>query len=335
MTKEILMPSTLNARNSFDFCNFLDSLELTDKLIFDHKYLGSVEPFGMLLIASKIRKLVKDNPNVNFCDANYASKSYAAHMGFFQSVYLNYGNKPGEAKGSNNYIPITKVNVKDLKIKSYEKNEPVQATIEKESRKLARVLSHNNEELEEYLTYSTRELMRNIVEHSTSETIWFAAQYWSTKDLVEIALLDEGVGIRQAISVNPHLKISNDEDALLLAIEPGISGVAFKGRKPKKEDDGWINSGYGLYLTSSLCQKGGSFLLCSGSKALTLVSKRYRFDEINFNGTAIRMRLKVSKINNLKDTLKELVTEGEQRAKKISSAAVLSASKVSRMITTI
>jgi len=336
MCSKVIKLVDLTARNAIDFCNTEHNFSGLEKVIYDHKYLGTVEPFGMLLVGSKIRELMDKYPDVNFSDRNFEHNEYAAHMGFFQSIYQDFGNKPGEANGSSTYVPITRLEVKKLRLESYENDEVVQETIEKKAMALSKVISRGNGKLQKILTYSIRELMRNIVEHSESQSIWFAGQYWPSKDKVEISLVDEGVGIKQALSFNPNLKIENDTDALLLSIEPGISGKAFKykGKFRKQVDSIWQNSGYGLYVTSRICQLGGDFLICSGKSALIIKGKKHQITDTNFNGTAIRMRLKVSNINRINENIiEQIVSEGETTAKENSSRSIISASKVSRVLT--
>ncbi|MCY8045782.1 hypothetical protein MOC94_20015 [Bacillus haynesii] len=335
MSKKIINMPDLTAKNAIDFCYNDYHVEDYDEVVFDHQYLGTVEPFGMLLVGSKIRNLVKKNKNIEFSDINFKEKEYAAHMGFFQSVYQDYGKKPGEAAGSSKYVPITLLKVKELKLESYERKEEVQETIERKSTQLAKVLSQGKKNLQEILAYSIRELIRNIVEHSTSETCWFAGQYWPTKNKVEIALLDEGVGITQALGFNPNLTINDDRDALLLSIEPGISGRVFKhkGKMRGQTNSIWDNSGYGLYVTSKICQEGGNFLICSGCYALAINDKYHRFFETNFKGTAIRMTLNTSRLNKFSTHLiNDIVSEGERSARTNADKSVITASKVSRIL---
>ncbi|MGE7023621.1 ATP-binding protein [Solibacillus cecembensis] len=327
----------LKANNALAFCcNEYDFSNFTEVYVNAHN-MNDVPPFGMLLVASKLRSIRQANQHAKFYINGIENKSYAAHMGFFKSFNVGFGKSPGEACGNTNYIPITKLNVKELRIESYNSdNGVVQSVIERKSRELAKVLTRGNLYVEEIVTYSIREIMRNIVEHSTAEEIWFAAQYWSSKDTVEISLLDEGVGIKQAISINPNLVIKKPEDALLLSIEPGISGKAFKykGRERIQEDSVWRNSGYGLYVTSKLCQLGGDFLICSGEKALHIKGDKHQVVDTNFNGTAIRMRMKVSEIANFKGNLvDEIVSKGEAIAKENGDRANITASKVSRILT--
>lgn len=334
MEHEITVPD-LNAKNALDFCNDNYDFSMYEKITYNYGYMSTFEPFGMLLAGSKIRTLSKLFPHAKYYDSNFKQHDYAAHMGYFQSVNLKYGKKPGEAFGSSRYIPVTELKVKDLIIESYENIEVVQETIVRKSSELAKVLSQGNNNLCEILSYSIRELMRNIVEHSESDVIWFAAQAWPSKDLVEIAILDEGVGVHQAISFNPNLDLDDHGDALMVAIEPGISGKAFihNGKMRRQEGTIWDNSGYGLYVTSEICQLGGNFMICSGDKALVMKNNQYRLIETNFKGTAVRMRMEISTINRFGPTLiNKIVSKGEKIASANSKKAIVRASKVSRLM---
>lgn len=327
----------LTAINALNFCSNEYDFSNFDEVNLNVQHMGKVEPFGMLLVTAKLRKIRQNIPHAKCFISGYQNKSYAAHMGFFKSFNVEFGNSPGEANGNANYIPITCLDVRELRKESYATdNGVVQNVIEKKSLNLAKVLTRGNETVEEIVTYSIREIMRNIVEHSTAEKIWFAGQFWASKDIVEISLLDEGVGIKQSISVNPNLTIKKPEDALLLAIEPGISGKAFsyRGKERVQEDSIWRNSGYGLYVTSEICKLGGDFLICSGEKALLIKGEEHKIFDTDFSGTAIRMRLKVSEIANFRgDLINSIVNKGERLAKENSNNANITASKVSRILT--
>ncbi len=327
----IEMPIDLNMIEAIQFCKRIEELETCDNYIYDYKYSSTFEPFGMLLVGAKVRQFYNRNKDAEHVDINFQGKSYAAHMGFFQSVYQDFGNKPGQASGSNTYVPITKIDLKVLRKHSVTSSEAIQQTIENEAVKLASILSRGNKKLNSTLTYSLRELMRNVEEHSNSDNIWVAGQYWPSKDTVEIAILDEGIGIKRSLASNSNIVVKGDKDALLLAIEPGITRT-FTKRKRRNDYDFWANSGYGLYITSSICKNGGSFVICSGSKALVINDKLNKTYDTMFEGTAIRMRIKVSRICELSIMLKDLIAEGEKKAKLNSQNAVITASKVSSLL---
>ena len=283
----IKVPQDLTFYNTIEFCKYLDTIEDDEKFTFDFGGLATVEPFGMLLVGAKIRQFMDRFPDAKYYDRNFKHHSYAANMGFFKSMYQDYG---GTLYGNNHYIPITKIEVSKLIKKSAEKREHVVDTIERESARLSQVLSNNNDELKKTLTYSIREIMRNIVEHSESDNIWFAAQYWPTKNRVEVAILDEGVGIKKTLKTNRRLKIRSQKDALLLSLEPGITR-----RKTTRfdRDDPYANTGFGLYMTSRICKNGGDFTVCGGKKILALHKRGNYFFNTSFSGTAIRDRKSV------------------------------------------
>lgn len=334
---EIDIPVDLMGKNTINFCKSLDNIPFDSEYKFTFSLgasRGTYEPFGMLLTGAKIRQFMKDakEKGAKFKYKYYDLNDYVGHMGFYRSIGLPAGKAPGEALGSSTYIPITSINTAEVREESKTKSKEVGEIIEKRSRKLAKILSRENENLEEYLTYSIRELIRNVVEHSRSEKIWIAGQYWPYKgNVVEIAILDEGVGVKQTLSEHPGIRVKGDEDALLLSLEPGITGNQFAWAM---EEDIWRNSGYGLYMTSSICQKGGNFIICSGSKGLIIDEDGCKTVDTSYKGTAIRMRIEVSKIGELQEVLSELADEGMKRAEKNSGHSIKSASLVSRMLVT-
>jgi anti-sigma regulatory factor (Ser/Thr protein kinase) len=330
----VIIPD-LTAGNAIDFCNNDLDFADVDKVVFDYGKMSTFEPFGMLLVSSKIRELKRIYSDITYYTKAHKHHGYAAHMGYFQSAGQPFGKKPGEAEGNDRYIPITALKVKELRLESYQQTEEIQDTIVRKANDLAQVLGQGNDTLVEVLSYSIRELMRNIVEHADSEVILFAAQSWPSKDVVELAILDEGVGVHQALSVNPNLDIDDYEDALMLSIEPGISGKAFKykGKMRKQRGSIWDNSGYGLYVTSEISQIGGNFIICSGGSAMIVKNNQHQFKETKFQGTAIRMRLEISSINKFGSTLiNKIVDKGEKKAKSNSLVSMVRASKVSRLL---
>jgi hypothetical protein len=190
-------------------------------------------------------------------------------MGFYKSCGIDIGNSPGQAKGSDRYIPLTKTSVEQLWESADELYSHVGEVIGQEARRIAKILTQTDEgEPFETLAYSLREIIRNIVEHSQTSNVWYAAQYWPQRNKVEIAILDEGIGVKASLSKNSSLTVNDDEQALNLALQPGISEVvnAHKG----SYSDEWANTGYGLFMVSEICKKSGDFILCSGSKAIQL-----------------------------------------------------------------
>ena len=108
----------------------------------------------MLLTAAAIRQfcaareLSSADIQLRFTDND--DYQYACHMGFFQSAGFPQGNAPGEAPGSSTYIPLTKLNIRDMQREAYASGELLDRgdLIERKSDELARVLAQHNTELQ-------------------------------------------------------------------------------------------------------------------------------------------------------------------------------------------
>ncbi|HAT4348546.1 ATP-binding protein [Clostridium perfringens] len=316
---KVLMPEDFDLKNSLEFCESLDKLSHDESYIYDYGDMSRLEPFGMLIIGSKIRQFVKENEKAKHSDSNFKDKGYAAHMGYFKSIYQDFGKEPGEAAGSRNYIPITCEKIKDIYKNLYSKENisrcgDVYDYMENNiAEKLAGVISREDKTIKESLKFCIYELIRNVFEHSGSETIWYSGQYWPTKDLVEISILDEGKGILETLRRNKKIEINNNEEALRLAVEPGITR-AITNKKSTSTTD---NQGFGLYMTKNICDELGDFAICSGDTCLLSDKNGIKFVKTSFQGTIVRLRLKVSEIKKAKDLKLELSKKGTIRSNEL------------------
>lgn len=333
----ITIPSNLTPSNLIPFSLVLNKYPDNPENCLDFRCLGHVEPFGMLFLSALIRQFARKGREAFGRDFklianNYSGNNYASWMGFFKSFGLDHGNEPGQASGSGAYIPLTRLVVNKIKTEAREGFVHHGEVIEVESSRIAGVLTrHSKCQVSETLTYAIREIFRNVVEHGEASHIWYAAQYWPSKNKVEISILDEGIGIFNSLQRNPKLNIQENSHAVFMALQPGISGVAKEKRK--RSDGDWVNSGYGLFMTSSLCQLGGSFHICSGNNAISLAGNKSEFSECSFSGVAIRMVLDTTTITTLNVALDELRKKGEKLAAELgNSDTELTASKMSRML---
>ncbi len=267
-------------------------------------------------------------------DQSVPAHGYAAHVGFFRSWGAPFGYAPGEAKGSPTYKPIRELSPESIQAKASELAIPCGEVIELASKDFAAFLGQwQNDNVVETMAYAIREIIRNSFEHSSAQSIWLVGQYWQFYDAVEISILDQGVGVLNSLRMNSKLKVNDHENALYLAIQPGVSGK-FVGEKPRKTltKDVWANSGYGLYVTSRLCQKGGRFSIVSGNKALFMNDVGAKFYKCQFKGTALRLVLKVSTIDSLSESLKKIISDGRAIARKTMPDANLTASMITSML---
>ena len=301
-----------------------DETEVT----FDFSDVRKFDPLPMLLTGSIIRRYISNHPNTNF-DITWSDnvgKSYAGTMGFYKYIYENIeiGKKPGEAKGSNSYIPITCIDFNELKKLEHENNNfiPLVKIIEKESKKLSEIVSKGNSEFHEMLTFLIREIMRNTPEHSDTDKLWICGQYWKSYNLAEIAILDEGIGIFQSLkkSLSHRKYILNNLDALKWSLKAGIS-EAFSPSHNPNNDDTWSNSGFGLFMVSEICKYlNGSFCLISYDNYILVDNDELKVGDTSFEGTAIRISVPCYKVENTKEILNSISSKGEEQSKLIENS---------------
>ena len=329
----VMIPKDLSLKNAIRFCNQLWEMEHSDEYLFNFIQLGRIEPFLMAYVSNELKRFRNTKPKSSFHASNHESKTYAAHMGFFRAFGLKFGNEPGEATGSSTYLPLTILNVSDFEVEALESYSHVGDVIEEKSEAIARLLTRKDSgDLVDTLTFTIREIIRNVVEHSGSEIVEYCAQYWPSQHLVEVAVLDTGNGIKQGLSSNPHLNLNDEREALHLALLPGVSGKMFKGVRKRQNDD-WQNSGFGLYMTSRICRNGGSFFVVSNDIGILLDHSGKSDIDCNYKGTALRMRIDTSKITAYSEMLEKYKNEGWAAAKKLSGVDAIEPSVASTMLT--
>ena len=328
----VYLPRRLTLESTIQFANELHSVPESKEYVLDFQLAGRIEPFAMLFLSSEIRRWRNRYPNSTFMVQNHESKSYAAHMGFFKAFGCDFGKTPGEAAGSSSYLPVSIWDVEELRKGAADNYEAIGEFIEKKAEEMSAVLTQTDSGyLFDTLTYSIREIIRNVVEHSESKQFGFCAQYWPTYGKVELALLDRGIGIKQGLSTNPHLVVENDHDALNYSMMPGISGKAFKGAKRDKHDV-WANSGFGLYMTSRLCREGGSFFIASGDTGIYLSENKKRYLNTPFEGTALQLLLDTGRLSKLSSMLGRYSKEAAQFKKEYMDVQNFGASTASKML---
>lgn len=306
----------------------LGDLEINEPIVFNTK-LKWVRPFGMLVGVTAIKQLRDKYKDIPFSLSNDESKqgsSYACHMGFFRAISekLNIGKMPGEATGNENYIPITELDLHQIHRDEIDAGNFIQMgdAVEKESLRLAQILSRKNKELCVLLTYLIREMLRNIPEHSESNKALICGQYWAD-NTAEIAIIDEGIGIKNSLQKNSKHRqyIETDEDALQWSLKAGIS-QAFQPSQKNKEDEIWSNSGFGLYMVSQICKElNGSFGLASGGKYISVnLLGQITITDTCIKGTAVKITISTDRVINSKKLIDEIANRGEEEAKMVRNA---------------
>lgn len=328
----VIFPPSLSARALSVFSTRLNERCGISAIEIDFGESRWGTPFWFLLAASHINQFRAKSPTTRLSCSNYGHLGYPAHIGFFQAFGLPYGNAPGAISGNDNYVPITVLPCADLRIEADRQGINVGELIEERASRLAHILCRGaNDAVLETLTYCMREIMRNVVEHSETDRIAFCAQFWPARKCVEVGINDWGIGLRESLQRNPELSAATDADALRLALMPGVSG---KGAivKRLRHRTPWTNSGYGLYMTSRICRKAGSFLIGSGSAALQLSQSTEASAPWDHTGTAVRLELGVGNLDAISVALERFRREADEFCRAFPREERMSASLASRML---
>ncbi|PIC73328.1 hypothetical protein [Sporosarcina sp. P17b] len=314
---ELYLPIDIVYKTAIEFSKDLKRIDLSKykgkeiKINFTNfmKNTGRIEPFASLFLINSINTFVKSAKKVGaipirvFSSLDKTKNTYAMNLRFYSSLGIPIGQKPDEnytGSSRGKFIPIMRMEAQEV-FKSPDEHREIKYI----AKDIATVASRGNKELFECIDYSITEIIRNVLEHSGSSTVWYSAQYWPSKnggELVEIALMDEGMGIQDSLQGE-----LNDEDNILkFALLPGCSS------KPTTHyiDAHADNSGFGLYMTSEIGKKNGDFIVCSNNETLAISSEREIMEECLISGTVLRLRLRINSIKCFDTERKELVSKG-------------------------
>jgi hypothetical protein len=313
-----MVPGWDDPNRFLEFGGELSRLQVAENYEFDFQNVSFVTPGWLLVVGEALRAFRDARAKSKRRVINYKHLGYAAHVGFFKYFGMSYGLAPSEAGGSTTYVPITETNVADIKEEAFTGFLHPGQIVEDNARRLARLLTRQEDgAVVDTLTYSIREIVRNVVEHSDSPSYTFAAQYWPVQNSAELAVADSGCGILSSLKENPKLQVENDLDALKLAMLPGISSKAWRRSRPQ---DAWANSGYGLFMTQKLCSLDGQFTLLSGRSGLRTDQGRLQELQSDVRGTIVVLKINAGEIDDLQKRLSVFHDEGRELAKKVGGA---------------
>ena len=304
----LILPIPDSRKNYLQFSAHLQEARDADEVHFDFGSVSFVTPGRMIAIGDALRTFRAEHPEVACKAINFKRLTYPAHAGFFRFFGTQFGNGLNTTTTSERFIPITSLLVEEIEDEANEQFEHHGDTIQRSSEELVGVLLQTRETPAfQALAYSMREVMRNVVEHSSSTDLTYAAQYWPATGQAEIAITDRGMGLARSLSSNPNLGNVDDKDALELAVQPGVSSKTWRKQRSRSV---WANSGYGLYMLKGLClASGGSLSIASGTLARTWSKQKDATIPSYVNGTMVILSLNSDNLEEIDRELEKLRSE--------------------------
>lgn len=284
--------------------NYEDMIKLTniyrdglDKINFDFNKLKFIEPAGAVVFLSFLDYLNDINQKITFTPLTTPKNnavSYGCTMGIFQQLGLTDG--PVYEEGDT-YIAPKKIWINQIKMDE-------EKYFDNFSRNLTtRILPNIGNEDNTYLLfqYVIREIIRNVFDHSQSDSFYYGVQKYPKKDLIEVAISDLGIGLKETVPFDAeeiYYKKTTDIDAIHKAMLPGISN--FSNHTYASED--FKNSGYGLTLIKKIIENcNGKLSIATGKASLTFsTSNNEEKIDCDLKGTIIRLQINIGMLESIK-----------------------------------
>jgi len=246
---KIHIPNSAFLGNIESFTSTFDPKDENELLVTSNQKWISVHPLVISMSIALSKEIQANGGAISCEDFSAKSRPYFLRMGLIDSLIPNHGLLINEHEASGRFIKARQIRT------SEELNQFIIDMVP---------LLHTTPEQAYPIKYVMSELVRNALEHSKSPIgAIVCAQYFKKSNRISIGVADRGIGIRSAI--NRSYNTNNDEEALTLALRPGITGTTNKIGGTE------YNAGAGLFFTKSIAKVSRDFfLLYSGSSFFKL-----------------------------------------------------------------
>lgn len=309
----IKIPKVLDDVGAITTINEIERNRDCSDMAYQFSEIDFVFPFGTILLAEKIRNISlyrhrKSIPNRilegnTIKETSVGAIGYLKFFGFFKYIGTTIGYDYNRQIRKSNYTPIQKITLDSLTM-VIGKNHWTES-IEDRCEQIASIVSKDIQ-TNIQLSYCFREIIRNVFEHSNSDSCTVMAQLYSSTKMVEICIADNGIGIANSLrKIYPQ---KNKVEILEKALLPGVSS------KPTNiEHNKWGNTGFGLYTLSELGKKYGEFSIISNGSYLKFYEhdKKVLIDSVAYNGTVIKLRISLKDVDYFPNILKQIIETGE------------------------
>ena len=239
-----------------NFGVFLDGFDATEpnrlQITTNARWI-QVHPGVLTVVAALGLTLSPDN--ITFDDITARSGYYLDRMGLFKILGKKSPFAIQEHESSGRFIPITQIRTPEEQTKFISDMVP---------------LLHLEPAQADAIKYVVGELVRNVLEHSSSPNgAVVAAQYSAKSKVMRIGICDTGMGIRKSLARSWHSQVETDSEAIQWALVPGVSGTT------THEGGTADNAGAGLFFIKSIAMLTRDyFVVYSGSGVYRLLKRR-------------------------------------------------------------
>ncbi len=315
MARESNFPASVKFLDLAQYSRDVADIPFSKELRFRTSGVRTFTPTSMIFFAKTCRRRVRASEGKEHVFFHGLSKhSYANNFGFSDALKLEGKPYPQGAFGGKGYVPMSTMSLSHLEEVAALNSVQVGDAIEAECETIANVAAQErSSKLTQLLQTSFREIFRNVFEHSQCSTAGYCAQYWPTRDAVEICISDRGIGFANSLAEDRYFSGLSDYEALLMSLMPGVSSKArLQKKRPRSQRTEWDNSGYGLYFVHRLASEFGWFGMASGKSALFIENGVLKRGACDVEGAIVSLRLKLSDPDAIEKKIDSIRTEAEQ-----------------------
>lgn len=204
-----------------------------------HERWVSVHPAVLSMTACAAAMVRHENGSVEGKPEAHPALAYLIRMGLFEFLGIDPQKsiQPHEAAGR--FIPLTQIRTSDELSAAITNLVP---------------LLHAEPQAQDSIRYVFSELARNALEHSRSPVgAFLCAQYYKQTNRISIGIADAGIGIKH--SIRKSHPANSAEDAIALALQPGITGTTARVGGTAS------NAGAGLFFVKSIAALSRNFFV--------------------------------------------------------------------------
>ncbi len=320
-----IIPSFLWAADlngALAFCNEVVA-NANNPVVCDASHLKFVDPAGLCLLAVTCNKLSITGKRLELLNVPKEILGYLARMDLFKACGIEFAENFVRHDKASDLVEISRVESR--------------ATIELLADKIAFALAGRtpdfdpnakpdemsgylpHEHVSHPLRYIFSELLENSLTHGAvpgyrGTNAWVAAQYYPKKDIIRLAVIDDGCGFLGSLIKHHKLPEKTHEAATRLALLPRITRNPDYYLRPQDT----ANQGFGLTVVKEVVLNSrGSMQIISGDCRLRLTANReYAHPASGWGGVILALELSRKYLRQLK--IHEIVQKLIEREQKIA-----------------
>ncbi|MBK3797502.1 ATP-binding protein [Pseudomonas sp. Choline-3u-10] len=306
LDRSISLPWGLGAEDADELFKVCHQMRIAEEsIVLDASRLHFIDPLGM----ATLRALLEEQAATKDIEIQFLSTDltgYLARMDFFKDLEIGgvdlsrIGNRQDR---SGSLVEITKVtSLMEAETTASRLAEALTGSLTKSDRNAPVDEATGRNEFDAYrrpIEYSLKELLQNSLTHARREgrgeaSVWVTCQYYPRKELVRMAIVDNGCGFLATLRAHPEVVEKTHQGAIEAALRPRVSC----NRGPMAQFGGTENQGVGLTTTARIAEvAGGSILVASGDAMHHTGTKQSRvMENIGWEGVSISFLCKRSQL---------------------------------------